>query len=210
MRQNESIRHGFTLIELLVVIAIIAVLVGMLVPAVQKVQETANRAQCQNNLKQIGLAIHNYESVNKRFPPAFIKTSAMKSGFAYGVSYPDEVWSALPGWAWGTLILPYVEQQALYQKLRLDLPVWAPENAPLIGTKVSIFLCPSATGGSDGFLVEKASGDGRHGIPITPNVFVARRDRRFVTDGFRRRAQLGPEPQDLGRRGAGRGDMPSA
>jgi prepilin-type N-terminal cleavage/methylation domain-containing protein/prepilin-type processing-associated H-X9-DG protein len=174
MRRNATMdRRAFTLIELLVVIAIIATLIGMLVPAVQKVRETASRAQCQNNLKQIGLAMHNYENVNKRFPPAFVKTSGMKSGTGYGIAYPDDVWSALPGWAWGTLILPYLEQEALYRNLRLDLPVWAPENAPLITTRLTMFLCPSASGGSDGFLVEKDSGDGRHGIPITPNVRVA-------------------------------------
>jgi prepilin-type N-terminal cleavage/methylation domain-containing protein/prepilin-type processing-associated H-X9-DG protein len=166
-------RRGFTLIELLVVIAIIGVLIGLLLPAVQKVRETAARTRCLNNLKQIGLALHNYESANGRFPPAFTKTSGLQSGTAYGISYPDDVWSARNGWAWGTLILPQVEQAPLYASLRLDLPCWAPENASLIKTKLPIFLCPSATGGSDGFLVEKDSGDGVHGTPLAPNVFIA-------------------------------------
>src|SRR5438552_687352 len=131
MRLPARYRPAFTLIELLVVIAVIGVLIALLVPAVQKVRETAARAHCQNNLRQIGLAMHNFEGANKRFPPAFIKASGTSSGNSYGISYPDQVWSALPGWGWGTLLLPYLEQDGLYKNLRLDLPVWAPENAAL-------------------------------------------------------------------------------
>src|SRR5436309_14964760 len=134
MEPGSGRRRAFTLIELLVVIAILGVLIGLLLPAVQKVREAAARLQCTNNLKQIGLALHNYESANGRFPPAFTKTSGLQSGTAYGISYPDEVWSALNGWAWGTLILPYVEQAPLYASLRLDLPCCAPEYATPIQT----------------------------------------------------------------------------
>src|SRR5436309_470327 len=163
-------RRGFTLIELLVVIAIIAVLIGLLLPAVQKVREAANRMKCQNNLKQLGLALHNYESGNGHFPPAYVRTSGKQSGSAYSVLYPDGNWNGLYGWAWGTLLLPYVEQDNLYKTLRLDLPCWAPENASLVKTKLPIFLCPSASGGSDGFSVEYDSGDGRHGTPFNPGI----------------------------------------
>src|SRR4051812_33040409 len=101
---------GFTLIELLVVIAIISVLVGLLLPAVQKVREAAARLKCQNNLKQIGTALHNYEGVNKRFPSAYVTTNPYADGTAYGVSYGDDYRNGPPGWGWGVLLLPFLEQ----------------------------------------------------------------------------------------------------
>src|SRR5467141_1438508 len=92
-------RHGFTLIELLVVIAIIAILIGLLVPAVQKVREAAARTQCANNLKQLGLACHAYHDVKKKLPPAFY--------VGRQIGWTDEN-NIGPNWA--VLILPYVEQ----------------------------------------------------------------------------------------------------
>src|ERR1043166_9160220 len=108
-------RVGFTLIELLVVIAIIGILIGLLVPAVQKVREAAARTECGNNLKQIGLALHQYHDTRKVFPPAYLRTSDRQVGTSYGVSYPDSNWNGLPGWAWGTLILPYLDQGPQYR-----------------------------------------------------------------------------------------------
>jgi prepilin-type N-terminal cleavage/methylation domain-containing protein/prepilin-type processing-associated H-X9-DG protein len=166
MNPIDSRRRGFTLIELLVVIAIIGVLIGLLLPAVQKVREAANRLQCQNNLHQIGLALHNYENANGCYPPAYITSNTFANGSAYGIPYGDEYRNGPPGWAWGTLILPYIEQDNLYKQFRLDLPCWAPENAVPARTKVSVFLCPSATGGSDGFAVQKEGADRRHGVPL--------------------------------------------
>ena len=127
MRRRIAPRPGFTLIELLVVIAIIGVLIGLLLPAVQKVREAANRSTCANHLKQLGLALHNYESANGRFPSAYVRTTGSQSGTAYGIRYPDDNWNGSTGWAWGTLILPYVEQAGLYASLNLNLPCWAPE-----------------------------------------------------------------------------------
>src|SRR5947207_2672352 len=166
-------RRGFTLIELLVVIAIIAVLIGLLLPAIQKVRESASRLKCQNNLKQIGLALQLYESANGRFPPAYLTTNPYANGTVDGIRYGDDNRNGPPGWAWGTLLLPYLEQDPLYKNLRLDLPCWAPENAGLVNTKLAAFLCPSATGGSDGFAVEYAAPDNKHGIAFSPELRFA-------------------------------------
>src|SRR5260370_1257853 len=169
-------RSGFTLIELLVVIAIIGTMMGLLLPAVQKIREAASRTQCQNNLRQLGLALHNYEGVYGCFPSAYVCTSGRQSGIAYGITYPDDGWNGLPGWAWGTLILPFIEQDNLYQSLRLDLPCWATENAPFVKTRLSIFLCPASPGPSDGFALHKyagASDDPKDTGEFSPIIFFA-------------------------------------
>src|SRR5262249_49608819 len=112
---------AFTLIELLVVIAIIAILISLLLPAVQNVREAANRTQCTNNVKQIGLALHNYHDVYKVFPPAYVGNPNIP-GTAFGVNYPDQGGNGPTGFAWGTLILPFVEQDNLFRQFNLNLP----------------------------------------------------------------------------------------
>jgi len=160
-------RAAFTLIELLVVIAVIAVLVGLLLPAVQKVRESAFRLKCANNLKQLGLALHNYEGANRAFPPAYTTANTSLDGSAFGINYGDEYRNGPPGWAWGVFLLPYVEQEALFRRFDLALPCWSPAFAAAVATPVSMYLCPSASGGSDGFDVEREGADIRHGVPIT-------------------------------------------
>src|ERR1700685_4622935 len=103
-------RRAFTLIELLIVIAIIGVLVSLLLPAVQAARENARRASCLNNLRQMGVALHNYESTYRCFPPAYIQGSGKTTGTSYGVQYPDDGWNGLTGWGWGALLLPFVDR----------------------------------------------------------------------------------------------------
>ncbi|RUL82804.1 DUF1559 domain-containing protein [Tautonia sociabilis] len=149
-------RRGFTLIELLVVIAIIGVLIALLLPAVQAAREAARRAQCTNNLKQIGLGMHNYESTFSCFPPGYMTRPG--GGGVHGVPDPDTL-DAGPGWAYGTALLASMEQGPLYQALNVDLPCWLPENTTGAATSLATFLCPSVSDDSRTFSVLDQPGD---------------------------------------------------
>ena len=162
--KSRFCRVGFTLVELLVVIAIIGILTSLLLPAVQAAREAARRMSCQNNLRQLGLGIANYESSLQVIPPAYITNTRVDGNF-YGIVCADQYRNSTLGWGWGALLLPYLEQAPLYQGLTFSEPCWSPKNAIAVQTKVPTFLCPSATGGNDGFVVEKAT-DHRHGTPI--------------------------------------------
>lgn len=131
--QSSKFRHrGFTLVELLVVIAIIGVLVGLLLPAVQSSREAARRTQCANNLKQIGLGLHNYHAAQGMFPPGWIRQEN-----PYGAS-----------WGWSTYLLPYIEQGSIYEALdpdetTLDEAALDPQLLPVLQTPISTYRCPS-------------------------------------------------------------------
>lgn len=157
MRSLHLTHKGFTLIELLVVIAIIGLLVGLLLPAVQAAREAARRGQCANHLHQIGAALHNYHDIHRMFPPAYVGNPT-QPGSDNGVSFPDDNGNGASGFAWGTLLLPQLEQQALYDRFDFRLPCWDAKHSAAAMTKVPVFLCPSATGGSDGFEVQRYNG----------------------------------------------------
>jgi len=124
-------QRGFTLVELLVVIGIIGALVGLLVPAVQQAREAARHMQCQNNLKQSGLAMHNYHSSRKSFPPGYVSRFDA-AGNDTGT-----------GWGWGSFILPHLEEAALFKQIDFNVGIEDPANLTARMTRVSTFLCPS-------------------------------------------------------------------
>lgn len=133
-------RHkvGFTLIELLVVIAIIAVLIALLLPAVQQAREAARRSQCKNNLKQIGLALHNYHDTHRTFPPGVIDSSA-------------ELDARSSGWGWATFILPFIDQSTLYSSLEVSTKSLDQHrgtnlettSTSQMKTPIETYMCPS-------------------------------------------------------------------
>lgn len=141
MSSNRK-RVGFTLVELLVVIAIIGILVGLLLPAVQAAREAARRMQCSNNLKQLGLAAHNYADAHKTFP----------SGFVSSLIDPGAPAAAeLTVWTWGAFILPFIEQGNLantlqVSKLPLSAALATPAGLVAATTPLAGFACPSDSG----------------------------------------------------------------
>jgi len=130
-------RRGFTLVELLVVIAIIGILVGLLLPAVQAAREAARRTQCTNNLKQIGLALANYEQSLGTYPSGYV--------ISPGSGTPDpKTGDTGPGWGWLALLLPFMEQGNLHATLDFRRPCWDSANTAATQQSIPHFLCPTA------------------------------------------------------------------
>jgi prepilin-type N-terminal cleavage/methylation domain-containing protein len=138
MNTHLTARRGFTLIELLVVIAIIAILVALLLPAVQQAREAARRSQCKNNLKQIGLALHNYHDIHGAFPPGYIARSVSATDMPSAETAPNG-----PGFAWGTMIMPFLDQAPLYNRFDFNSSSTQAANLTYGRTVVPTFVCPS-------------------------------------------------------------------
>lgn len=185
-------RRAFTLIELLVVIAIIGVLVGLLLPAVQRVREAANRMKCGNNLKQMGIALHAYHDANGSFPPGVTSdTSDLRTGRHSGLVF----------------LLPYLEQQPLYQSYDFSSSWRSPANLPLAQARLPVFLCPTGpsqmsdqNGGVPGTMTHYAFSKGNYAylsrdtsIRTGAGLFDVNTGRRFadVLDGTSQTLAMG-------------------
>ena len=137
--------RAFTLIELLVAITVIAVLIGLLLPAIQGAREAARRAQCANSLKQIGLAVANYESAVGCIVSGYISSGVPLTRFGVPGYNPDPATGDNgPGWGWLALLLPYAEQTNVYDAANVNLPTWVADNGTVVTTQIGVFLCPSA------------------------------------------------------------------
>lgn len=145
-------KRGFTLIELLVVIAIIAILIALLLPAVQQAREAARRSTCKNNLKQLGLALHNYHDVHSVFPPG--EVHGLTGGILHGLGWDKQIGN------WACLIFPYIDQAPAYEKLDFEVnPQYGGGNQTILRQRFSVFLCPSDP--YDGFTENWGTGNAR-------------------------------------------------
>jgi prepilin-type N-terminal cleavage/methylation domain-containing protein/prepilin-type processing-associated H-X9-DG protein len=164
---------GFTLIELLVVIAIIAVLIALLLPAVQAAREAARRTQCVNNMKQIGLAVANYESSHGCIVSGYVSSTMPLTRSGVPGNNPDpQTGDNGPGWGWLALLLPYVEASPLYSAINVTLPTWVADNNTVVLIQLSVYNCPSANNPTPTVAMVDAN---RNLLPVA-NSFLARSD----------------------------------
>jgi prepilin-type N-terminal cleavage/methylation domain-containing protein len=193
-------RRGFTLIELLVVIAIIAVLIALLLPAVQQAREAARRTQCRNNLKQLGLALHNYESSVQVFPFGVLGVNGTAT-----ISNPLHTWHSQ--------ILPYLDQQPMFAAYNFNLPFSDTANQPVVKKTVPGFVCPShpdsgpvaGAWGQNHYAGNAGTQSGTNDGLFFPISSVRMRD---ITDGTSQTLAAGEIAYEMG--GWARGSTPGA
>lgn len=152
-------RFGFTLIELLVVIAIISLLIALLLPAVQHAREAARRTQCKNNLKQLGIALHNYHDTHRAFPAGYYSYGTTDGSAPPSARIDPLTWDAAPGWGWSFSLLPFMEQGNVFKRIDSRRPLWDPRYVDLIRTRIPGFICPTSSGPKGPFVVQDESGD---------------------------------------------------
>ena len=156
MTASRYERNAFTLVELLVVIAIIGILVALLLPAVQAAREAARRNSCTNNLKQLGLALHNYESAKRQLPPGYSSNSLSTP---VSPLRDASTWDAPPGWGWMAYLLDHMEQGATSAAIDFDQPIWHANHLSVIRQQPETMRCPSSSGPRDPFLLQNESGN---------------------------------------------------